>query len=363
MGEDPIPEPKKTQLLLGWNRPALETPVNHSTISGPPADSRLAEKGQVSSSDELEKQKPAVEYQSSAEKLWGLTFEVIAKFNPIIDSGRVAWIWIKKEAVGVRDGWHLFLVLAVLVLIAGIWAGGTYSGLRSKNRPSIQMKPEAVARPLPDKIIPGPEPPQEPLKSFPLAVIMESRKPFETNVQDTGDAASELEKTKAEKMAVADKLVSDARAAWGNNLPVYNYSVEELHTLLTREAIGRKDGIAKTVGYFQCLPPDVDPKIRLTNVAEIQFQAETNMDFKIAITADRADEPHGLAISCNCGSLIIATPHSGSGFSSFYIRVNIPGFKDSDWKSPLDARDFIKHCLKILVAGQLDSVNSTNKTR
>jgi hypothetical protein len=216
---------------------------------------------------------------------------------------------------------------------------------------------------LPEKIIPTPEPPSTPIVSTQQIASVEPQKQFETNAPDIGDAESELAKSRADKLANLQKLKLNVQAAWTNNLPIFNSSLEALHEILTKEATKRGDGIAKTVAYFQCLPAAADFEISgETNVAEIKLQTETNLDFKIAITGqflsgENIIRQRGLRIYCSCGFLAI-TPRAGNYFN---LTIHIPDGNENKSATSRDVRDIITQSLKILVGSQIDYLSKTNR--
>jgi hypothetical protein len=224
---------------------------------------------------------------------------------------------------------------------------------------------------LPDKIIPAPTPPA-PIVSTPQIANVEPPIQFETNSADVGDAVSELAKSIAqernEKAAWIKSREDSAEASWTNNLPLFNYSLEALYQILSEEAKKQKDGIAKTTGYFQCLPTIVGHKTGKIDAAEIRFQNKTNMDFKIVITpevwnGETLIGARDLRIDCSSGYLIIA-PHWPGLSGGLTVSVQIPNFTKSariSSPSPQDSHDIIKHYLNLLVGGQIDYLSKTNE--
>lgn len=236
--------------------------------------------------------------------------------------------------------------------------------LRGQIPPPVQLKPIIASKPLPDKIILSSEPPPPSIVSTQQVASMESQKQFETNPADLGDAESELAKSRAEKLANLQKGKLKAETMWTNNLPIYVNSLESLYYILTEEAKKQGDGIAKTVGYFQCLPSTITHEIGEMNVSEIRFQTKTNMDFKIAITGEEwageyIVQSRGLKIYCSCGFLAITPRTIGNGFG---ITVRIPDGTENKYTSISDAHNVINQNMKILVGAQIDYLSKTNDT-
>jgi hypothetical protein len=238
-----------------------------------------------------------------------------------------------------------------------------------------QPKARIAPKPLPDKIIPAPTP--EPIVSTPVIASVETQQELETNFPDTNDAEFELAKSRAEraasKAAAIQQTKLNVQTVWTNNLPIYNYALESLYNILKEEAQTRSDGIAKTEGYFQCLP-SIAPEIEETNVAEIRFIARTNMDFQIGITTstfvmgasiivgggDPTKSP-GIKIHCDCGNFeIISLYNQNQLFVTAWFNDD-PSENERKRLPIQESKDFINHCLKILVAKQIAYLSSTNK--
>jgi hypothetical protein len=135
--------------------------------------------------------------------------------------------------------------------------------------------------------------------------------------------------------------------------------IEELHNILTTEAAKRGDGISKTAGYFQCLPPAIDFEVHNINVAEIRLQTETNLDFKIIITGLDGYNQRTLRVSCDCGYLDI---HPASAENYYNISVHIPDWDDDQYVQAAQAGDMFKKQITTLIAGQIIYLNKMNKS-
>ncbi len=135
------------------------------------------------------------------------------------------------------------------------------------------------------------------------------------------------------------------------------YVLDTLYGILLEEKIKHHDGIVRYSNFADCLP-ETNPVSNVTT--EIWFQTQTNLDFKIVISGVTGDLPFN-PIQWDTGALNISSK-SGNfhinrepGGSAFVIFVNVPDYSDSKTIFlPDDPREFIKHCLKNLVGGQID---------
>jgi hypothetical protein len=102
-----------------------------------------------------------------------------------------------------------------------------------------------------------------------------------------------------------------------------------------------------------------------TNIAEIRFQQNTNVDFKIAITSGGVVgptiQPNGLKIYCSCGSLELRPFWFMSG-NHLHRAIGVPGYSDDQTTLDDDPRGTVDNGLKVLVAAQFDSLKITNRS-
>jgi hypothetical protein len=279
---------------------------------------------------------------------------------------------LARDSAASKSGQKLVPFLAVVGVVSaavGFLAVENYQTGPAPGRLPPPPKPEesSAAAPVPDTIIPRLESPPAIVPAQQLADV-EQQKQLATNPDNMGDAnsglASELAESEAEKAANIQRLKLNAQTTWQNNLPIYNFSLKALYDILAEEAKEQGGGIAKTAGYFQCLPTTLDHEIGETNAAEIRFQADTNLDFKVAITretylGEEYLQSRGLKITCSCGDLqIIPIPFGGNDID---IRVNTPDRNESKSLPSQEARDDIEHGLKVLVVAEIEFLKKTNQ--
>ena len=241
---------------------------------------------------------------------------------------------------------------------------------------ATQAAKRVAAKPLPDKTIPAP--PVVPVASSIQAESLKSPTQFETNPADNGDAESELDKfqSEREKAREADIQKSEltTQIIWKTNLPLYNFALESLQDNLRKEAAKRGDGIAKTDGYFQCLPSTINVNMKETKVAEIRFQTKTNVDFTIMIaqadmggdTGQSVQRPCWLQIRCSCGVLQIYRDNLGSSVMREIHISAFGGFPQFNDNKPIPSdspHKFIDEGVKFLIGAQLKYLNQTNSSQ
>jgi len=261
----------------------------------------------------------------------------------------------ENEGKGQHLGSFVFIVLIVSVFMA-IIAANRHQIAKLKNQ---LPPPKLVARqkPLPDKIIPAPETPSATIVAKP---IVGSAVNFETNFTDTNDIGWELDQERTAKKKQLQDANAIPLAAWTNNLSTYKYTIRTLHDILSPLAVKHGDGLVIPSDYYECLPPVLDSAIGETNVAYIKFAYQTNMEFKIFVSAENWSSgylifPRSLYITCSCGSLRFNTLGNTLG-----IETQIPDGTSGAAVQNGD-RKIIDQKLRLLVGAQFEFVNKTNK--
>ena len=254
-----------------------------------------------------------------------------------------------------RDPASVIILLCLISSLLMVAVAQRFQILKLKNPPT----PKSIAtKPIPDKIIPQSELPV-PTVPPPAPVRVEVSKQFETNPPDTNDAKSELWKLRAENSVKIKTSELNALRVWTNDVPIYNYAIQELYDILSKEAVKCGDGIAKTSGYFRCIPTTpIDDAIGETNIAEIRFINKTNLSFQIVITPQNRSNGEitghrELHIRCSAGGLFLN--HQGKDPA---IGIRIPEVES--WATITD-QDIVKQKLKLLIASQIEFVDSRNK--
>lgn len=256
-----------------------------------------------------------------------------------------------------------FILFLVSFFIAAVFVAPFLEYKKVSPTPEIIQPPKIIAKSLPVKIIPNPQP-IPPTTNIPAQQLagVETQKQFENFNEGTGvieDAVSQIARLKAEKAAATEsenrKRNLEIKKWWDVYLPYYQHSLVVLHDVLASESAKAGDGIAQSVEYFQCLPPAIDPKIGEIKAAEIRFQKNTNMDFLVAITGLNTSGHRQLKISCRGGLLEM------DGIWGYKFRRNLHVYPDfEDYKDvPIDkANDLILEAIKQLVAAQI--LSNTN---
>ena len=245
-----------------------------------------------------------------------------------------------------------------------------YKDIQEKMENSNPPKQSIAAKPLPEKTIPEPKVPiGAPTQQI---VTVEAQKQFETNtlnVKNDSDIESVVDQAKLQKQAdIAANEQRDnlsVQEMWDNNLPFFRHSLEYLYDILNLEAAKRGDGIEKKSGYFNCLPQKINFKMDETEVSEIRFQKETNLDFKVSITKGGQNplQPNGMKIVYACGYLEFEPFWVISG-SHFHIIIQIPGYNDDKTTENMtndQRRELVEMRVKILVGAQIRYLSSTNR--
>ncbi len=272
----------------------------------------------------------------------------------------------KKEEINPKSIYPSIIVM--LLAICSFLSVGLAFSLKFNFAHHEPPKQVSIAKPLPVKIIPRPEPPPEPPPTVSNQQVaeVETQKQYENfNVVTgsvIGDALSRFASIKAEKDA---KIESDKRQKnleaqkwWTNNLSYYQRSLVVLHDVLTGESTKTGDGIAQSVGYFQCLPSTIDPEKGGIKAATIGFQKNTNVDFLITITAPNVSGHRTLNISCR-GGFTELIPGWGK---EFYSHLHVYPDFDDDREVPIEkANDLIDESIKDLIASQFLFLSKTNK--
>jgi hypothetical protein len=236
---------------------------------------------------------------------------------------------------------------------------------------SAAQAPAPAPKPLPDKIIPAPA--QPPIVSTPQVATAETPKQFETNFPDTNDFSdpesvinklkvARTAQQKAENEAAIERQNIIASNSWNGTLPIYGYTLEKLYNILYGIVATNHDGIAKTDGYFKCLPATLGFEIATTNIAEIRFQTNTKLDFKISIGGIVDDEQKRVfRITSNNGTFEIER-YGRPERNIFRMNLHTP---DADNVFPVKTddgfQDAINTNLEILVDSQIYYLSHTNK--
>jgi hypothetical protein len=213
-------------------------------------------------------------------------------------------LWKKWEEIVMRGAFILFLGS---FLIAAVFVAPFLEYKKVSPTPAPPI-PKVIAKPLPVKIIPKPEPPPQAVSAQQSAVV-ETQKQFEYFNANTGDAEDAAQRIAILRAETANKKEAELRQRnleaqewWAVCLPHYRRSLVVLHDILLSKAPSG-DGIAQSDGYFQCLPTNMDSTVPQINVAEIGFQKNSNMNFMIIVTAPNPGGYRRLRISCSGGDL------------------------------------------------------------
>jgi hypothetical protein len=254
----------------------------------------------------------------------------------------------------------------------------------------VPTKTLASKVPLPDKIIPPPEPlptnpPVIPLFNQTQQVVMEytqqQLETFETS-DDTSNSPpswgahmAALKKARDEQMAAVkrakeQKDAEEAAAAviqkaqwqqrwWTNYLANYRYTLIALHDALEHDAHQDGDGVSQSEKFFQCLPDSLNPSIGDFKPAEIKFQKNTNMDFIVSITAPNISGLRQLSISCGCGYL----ETDGEWGDSYRCHLHVEGvdFDDDRTTNISNAHILINNSINDLISSEHYYLETTNK--
>jgi hypothetical protein len=252
------------------------------------------------------------ERPSKIRRLGKLIVDLVCVFNPIVDAAQKIWIWIKNEwngmESGMRNGWHLFSVLVILIAAASFFAAWKlYPVLERPNLSLVPPKQNSAAKPLSDKIISVPAPPT--IVSTAQVANVELPIQFETSypITESNNPENELDNIKAQKLAriAAQKeselkqKQSDSDDFWNQMLPTYKDCLGTFYDVLKLEANRRNEAIEKSSNYGY-LPPSINYELEETNMAEIRFQNQTNMDFRVSIL-NFYPALKNLRISGDCG--------------------------------------------------------------
>lgn len=206
--------------------------------------------------------------------------------------------------------------------------------------------------------------PPAPIAPALQAASVEPKKQFETNSLDTGDIGDAeiqlalLKSNQVNEVKSANKITqTEADAKWKDEYQLFNYALESLYRISSTEATKRGDGISKTVGYFQSLPPNLSIEIVVTNVAEIGFQKKTNVDFTIEVTGRDSHQRRGLLINCSSGFVMFYPNWNGQ----WVRQIHIPDFDDTKPIPDDKIHEFIDDGFKVLIASQIVNSSATNR--
>ena len=165
-------------------------------------------------------------------------------------------------------------ICSLLIIILGISI--KFNLERNGETPqSIQASIKELPKPLPDKIISKPKPPLAASAQFavvsPAAITnAPTTTEFENDSPPDGidDAVAILAKAQSESQKQRLEAEAEGQAVaqkeWEKLLPEYTYTLQSLYDVLRDMAAKRGDGISKTEGYFQCLPPVINLKLSET---------------------------------------------------------------------------------------------------
>lgn len=242
--------------------------------------------------------------------------------------------------------------------------------LLAKKSKKIQPVVEAL-KPLPDQIMPQSE-------SHIVKIKEPETKPQETEqisqikpvVFDTNDlnadadspenlfsslkqkADQEAAKKEAQKKQEAIERENYINALWSNSVPNYKQEMVSLNDYLAKLVRGQNDGISRSEDYFDALPQTIDPNGRETIIAEIKFQKNTNLDFKIFLDDGQNEVRRPLKITCSGGYLYSIPEMSGNSFDMTVYDEN-GSILDSANPPITESKPEAKRMAELLVAEQV----------
>jgi hypothetical protein len=271
-----------------------------------------------------------------------------------------------------------FMVLIALLAILMVAIIGKQHfrivALKTSSMPVAASVP--APKPLPDINIP-PVIPTNQNSTSAASVMAINMAEFDTNnpVIDTNDASDELatlvsqKKAAEEARANADRTQREVEADknWAIMSPIYRNCIETFYSLLEKSAADKGDSIAKTITYFSCIPKTVFVDLGETNIAEIRFKNETNIDFTIFLAVNDTDcNQRGLEIKCAAGELYIH--HDGIClWNNCLTEIHIKEIKplDDTAAAPLDhlqqVYQDVTDDLKLLRDAQIEYANANNR--
>lgn len=172
----------------------------------------------------------------------------------------------------------------------------------------------------------------------------------------------ELAEKRAEEEATKKQTQSDSDFRWQAMLPTYKDCAETFYDMLKKAADRKNQGVSKTATYFQCLPDSIDYRVGETNVAEIRFQNETNIDFRLTIPGCDLAWQRGLKISTGCGYFEI---HRNLNFSSEKcdVSIHVPGWDEDASVQVGQTRPLMNEDLALLIDGQIKYGSETNHVK
>jgi uncharacterized membrane protein YjfL (UPF0719 family) len=262
-------------------------------------------------------------------------------------------------------------VIAILLVICSILSIGLFLSLKfnisrigATNAPQIAK--QEPPKPLPDKIIPAITTTNQNLPFPAIFPNAQATAQSETNNPSTENAGNAYDEAKADHAAQIkaqdDECQKENQAVWEHNYQLFNHAIESLHNILNNESGNHGDGIAKTEGYFQCLPKNILFGMPETNIAEIRFQWNTNIDFQVATThsvnVGPTIIPTGLKISCSSSWIELRPFWPMSGLHIKRI-IHTPDY-DEEKDLPDDTQQkLVDEGLRIIVAAQIDHESHT----
>jgi hypothetical protein len=259
---------------------------------------------------------------------------------------------------------HFGRVFFITIIVSAFVALLSVKNLQISQLESQLTQPRQVVpqKPLPTKFIPRPEPlPPPPIVPTQQAAIVETQKQFENFNTSSDDVEGALAKIKAEnkaqKEAQEKSLNEAANQHWTNALPYYNGVLISLRDILFKETAKHGDGIAQSVGYFQCLPLTIRPEIIGIKLGEIGFSKNTNIVFFIEINGDDRVQKQ-LRIECKSGFLDI---NVNTILGQMSRHIHIPDLDEMKYAPVDQAHSFIDAGLILIVGSQEGYLNSSNK--
>jgi len=282
--------------------------------------------------------------------------------------------WKEWEEIAMRGA---FIIFFTSFLISAVFVAPfvKYNEVKEPlHAAAIDSAPKVTPKPLPDKIIPRPEPPP-PMYTQQTAIVSppvtsETQAQFEYFNTHTGKVESIVKKfaklkaeQEAQNAAQAAKLQEniqkrnlEIQQIWKDDLRYYQRALTDLRDDLEKEIATNGDGIVQSEGYSRCLPSAIDPNIGEMNPATIGFQKNTNMLFKITLTALDNFGGRLLRISCPNGCLEL---HGFQG--RLWGGLHFDPVKEDKDVPFSQADSLVDELVDGLVDAQKDFLSNTNK--
>ena len=277
----------------------------------------------------------------------------------------------KREEIDPKSNYPAIVVILLVAcsfLIIGLCFSVSFNFERSGEKPqTTQASNKETPKPLPEKMIPRPEPPPPgaPTNKAVVSISSDEIETFSSAPNGLGDYSNYMEKVKAGK--AAQKAAQDLEAArtkqqaiqhlWDIYLPHYKRMLVTLHDILTSEAARKGDGISQSVDYFDSLPKTIDPKTADFQIAKIGFQKDTNMIFLVRITEMNSDCDRRFKITSDCGTLEMDLSYGSVLVSHIHTA---PDFDDAQNVEIDKSDEFMKTAIGALISAQEAYGNKTN---